>query len=210
MTKIRFHEDPYCWQFEAEVIKAGDNFIVLNETYFYPEGGGQAGDQGQIGPDKVLDTKEMEGEVRHFTEFTPSVSVEQKVKCVLDWNARFNTMRLHSLAHMIYLAFSAVAGKSKVIGSAVTKEKCRVDLAYFSETNLESITEIVRKMVQEGLAIKTWEDNKKPGFRWWQIEGYLPIPCGGTHIRNTTEIGQFALSLKSLGKQGVRLYGTLD
>ncbi|MDP2704313.1 MAG: alanine--tRNA ligase-related protein [bacterium] len=210
MTKTRFHEDPYCWQFMAEVIKTGDNFIVLNETYFYPEGGGQTGDQGQIGPDKILNTKEVDGEVKHFTESTSSVSAGQEVNCELDWNTRFNTMRLHSLAHMIYLAFLAVAGKAKVIGSTATKEKCRVDLAYFGEINLERITEIVRKMIQDGLEIKTWEDDKKPGFRWWQIKGYQPIPCGGTHIRNTTEIGQFALSLKSLGKQGIRLYGTLD
>ncbi len=209
MAKTKFHEDPYCQQFDAEVIGVGDNFIVLDKTYFYPEGGGQSGDQGQIGLDKVLDTKEADGEVRHFTESLPSVSVGQKINCELDWNARYNIMRLHSLAHLIYLAFLVVAGKSKVIGSAVNKEKCRVDLAFFDDVDVERITEILNKMIQDNLEIKTWEDEKKQGFRWWQVTGYSPIPCGGTHVRNTTEIGHFKLSLKSLGKQGVRLYGTL-
>lgn len=210
MTKTRFHEDPYCRQFDAEVIKVGGNFIVLDETYFYPEGGGQTGDVGQIGTDKIVDTKETDGEIKHFTASLPSVSIGQKVNCELNWNARYNIMRLHSLAHLIYLVFQTVAGKSKVIGSAVNKEKCRVDFAYLGDVAIEKITEILNKMVQDNLEIKTWEDEKKQGFRWWQVTGYPPIPCGGTHIRNTAEIGHFRLTLKSLGKQGIRLYGTLN
>ena len=64
-------------------------------------------------------------------------------------------------------------------------------------------------MVENQLEIKTWEDQKRPGFRWWSVEGFSPLPCGGLHVKNTSEIGKVNIKLKSLGKQGIRVYGTL-
>lgn len=210
MTTKKFYENPYYWQFEATVSKVGNNYIVLDETYFYPEGGGQCGDKGFIGEEKVIDTKEVEGEVRHLLGGATILEEGQRVKCEVDWLSRFKTMRLHSLAHMIYLAFLEVVGKSKVIGSSVTSEKCRVDFAFFGDIDTVKVKDIVQKMIDKKLDISTWEDTEKPGLRWWKVGDFSPIPCGGTHIHNTSEIGKFNISIKSLGKQGIRLYGMID
>lgn len=126
MTTKNFYEDPDLNEFEATIQNVGENYILLNRTYFYPEGGGQNGDRGSIATEKVINTQEVGNEIRHLLESPPHIKIGQKVKCKLDWPLRLRSMKLHSLAHIIYLAFTEVAGKAKVIGSSVNPDKCRI------------------------------------------------------------------------------------
>ena len=102
-TRKLYYEDSHCREFEAEVVSCeeGKNGfqVVLDATAFYPEGGGQACDLGNLGDAQVLDVQELEGEIVHFCDRPLTVGAE--VAGVIDWQRRFDLMQQHSGEHMV-------------------------------------------------------------------------------------------------------------
>ena len=100
-TKRLFDTDAYIKEFEAQVLSCeaqGKRFaLVLNQTAFFPEGGGQAADRGTLGGEQVLDVREKEGVIYHYT----AKALAGTVKGVLDWATRFERMQNHSGEHVV-------------------------------------------------------------------------------------------------------------
>ena len=97
-----FYRDPYCQEFEAEVLsctvgKKGFD-VVLSDTAFYPEGGGQPSDLGNLGDAKVLFVKRQNGQVVHQTD--KELKVGETVKGKIDWARRYDNMQNHSCEHI--------------------------------------------------------------------------------------------------------------
>ena len=103
MTERLYYKDSHTREFEAEVLLCepeGDFFkVVLDKTAFFPEGGGQYADTGQIGGVRVLDVKERDGQIWHKTEkpLTPGT----KVQGWIDWEQRFDRMQQHTGEHIV-------------------------------------------------------------------------------------------------------------
>ena len=215
MVKKLFYDDQYQKEFEAKVTVIDGNNVELDQTCFYPEGGGQAGDTGSINGIEVIDTqkdKKMGLKVIHILEKSPNFKVGDKVHGKIDWEKRYRTMRLHSAAHLMEYFFYQVFGKQKRIGSSVDYTKDRSDYESPERLNpekLKQVQDLVNEFIKQNHEITTWADKNNSEFRYWKADKFEE-PCGGTHPRNTKEIGNIKLKRKNYGKGIERIETTLD
>ncbi len=213
-TRKLYYEDPYLKEFEARVIHASDGEVVLDATAFYPEGGGQPADRGKLmwdgGECEVLDVQKYGEVVVHRIAGTlPDVG--STVRGVLDWERRERLMRNHTAEHVLLAACRRVLGKHVwQHGTQKDVHECRFDIAHYKPITREEIKRIEKEAMRiitscipvEARFMNRTEAEKKYGFVLY--EGGIPPgkeirvvkigdidveACGGTHVRNTGEIG---------------------
>ena len=205
-----FWEDSYRKEFDDTILDIIGNKVVLEHTAFYAESGGQSGDTGKINDVSVIDTQYSGSGKTIYHIVDPKdlkfLKKRSKVHGAIDWERRYKIMRHHSALHIVYLAFEVVHGKHKIIGSQVREDKARVDFEYFDEVNLAEMQKVLDEAISKDIPIKVYPSEKDPDYRIWELEGYPTIPCGGTHVHKTGEIGTVSLKRKNLGSQGVRIY----
>jgi len=188
-----YWEDPYMREFKAKVVKVEGNKVALERSCFYPRGGGQVGDTGVIEKAKVVDTvKDEEGTIWHILETETPFHVGQEVSGVIDWDKRYKTMRLHSAAHIVYYKMVDVFGSQcKPPASGIVDSlKDRSDYLFpegLDREKLKQAETLANGFIAENIPIKTWTDEE--GIRHWLSEGLPEMHCGGTHVKNTSEIG---------------------
>ena len=198
--------------------------IILDETPFYAESGGQMGDQGIIktaeGQAKVLDTVEIAELVVHEVEVIEGeLRVGAEVKAEIDDRLRDAVAKNHTATHLLHQALKDVLGDHiSQSGSSVTSERLRFDFSHFeaiSKDELREIETIINQKVQQNLNVKvelmSLDEAKEAGavalfnekygdqVRVISIEDYSTELCGGTHIKATGEIGL----LKIVSESGV-------
>jgi alanyl-tRNA synthetase len=207
-TSRLFEHDAYRTDFDAVVLSCTSSAIVLDATCFYAESGGQPGDTGLLQESRITDTtySEAGGTVLHHTDQADRFSEGQRVSGKIDWERRFRLMKLHSALHIAYLVFETTHGKHPLKGSNVGEDRARVDYAFTAPLDISSVTDGVQAIIDASMPIDRAQDGDTST---WAIEGYEPIPCGGTHPRHTGEIGEVACKVKRLGKRGQRIYVSL-
>jgi len=202
MTKKLYVENPYQQSFEATVEKVDGNKVWLDQTCFYPESGGQAGDMGTLNGQKVCDTRfDTENNIVHTMEGAPVFKTNDRIKGQIDWDRRYKIMRIHAASHIMEYFLFQVFGPLKLTGSHLNEKYDKS--TYVSEDKLDSekLTEVTEKanaFISQGLPIETWPDEKRPNFRHWKC-GEIKMPCGGTHPKNTREIGSIKLKRETGG-----------
>ena len=234
-TRLLYLEDAYKREFEAKILKieqAEDRVgIVLDSTAFYPVGGGQPADKGEIigkdGKAIVIDVQKRGDLVFHFAEEVDGKLVEgETVKGVIDWNRRYRLMRNHTAAHLLSEAVRRAVGKPlKIVGSAINVEKARLDFGYERSIRefFPKIEEIANRVVAEDrpVIIKVMPREKAEEYvskfneslkilppqvhevRIVEIKGWHACACGGTHVKSTGEIGRIKLLKRSSKGKGV-------
>jgi len=210
--------------------KQGDEVqIILAQTPFYPEGGGQVGDQGEIswknGRARVLDTQTpIQNLVIHQTKIEQGkLTVGEIVTAQVDQDFRSRTTRHHSATHLLHWALRATLGSQvHQAGSHVSEERLRLDFTYPGKLDsqvigqLETLVtrQIVAKLARER-AIMNQEEAKQKGAIMLFNEKYgdqifvvrfgeAIEACGGTHVGNTQEIGAFKVLRESSIGSGLR------
>lgn len=222
-----YHRDPYLRELNVWVDALGTDtrfgpYLVLSDTVCHPHGGGQKGDRARLLLDPetaaalrtgealaLVDTRRGERELLHILE-TPleeeaaheALVGAREFRLLLDWDFRFRQMRLHSLAHLLHCFVEQVLGRE--VPHPATSD-LQPDFGLNRYETRELLTEaqaaeavrLLNAFTAEGHPIETFPDDHKAGFRYWRC-GDWTIPCGGTHLRNTAEIGtaQANLSLK--------------
>lgn len=209
-------------EFDGKVLEINGNKVVLDQTCFYPEGGGQRGDTGEINGIRVLDTqgekdkivviesgdafkseKPLTSKIIHILEKEPDFKVGDTVHGKIDWDRRYRIMRLHSAAHFTYYAAVDVFKFTEVKGSYVDDKKYRLDFSYSERLNPEKLKQVedrVNETLAKNLEIKRYNDPKNQELLCWEAEGFPMMHCGGTHVRNTKEIGKIRLKRQNPGK----------
>ncbi|MFH1275799.1 MAG: phenylalanine--tRNA ligase subunit beta [Candidatus Woesearchaeota archaeon] len=210
-TERLFYQDPYMKEAEAKVEEINGKEIILNKTLFFAFSGGQASDSGEINGIKIIDVKKENHKIVHLLEKEPDFKIGDTVKLKLDWERRYRLMKLHSAAHLIYYPFVETLGKPKIIGSNINEDKSRIDFIYDSPISekIPLIEKEANRVIAEGLNIITEPDEKNPEKRWWKCKDWK-MPCGGTHVKNTSEIGKIILKRKNIGKGKERVEVYLD
>ncbi len=192
-------------------------YLVLDRTVFHPKGGGQPSDQGRISSALfALEVKRAifhQGVVVHWGRIlsgTPSVG---PVSCELDWEHRYLLMRRHTAAHLLDHCLAMATRNRIETTDSWLDEPCYV--GYKGQTpdssTLALAEQMADKMIGQGASVKvdflSRERSKEflknaPNFerlpdldeiRMVTIEGCDPIPCGGTHVLDIREIGQFSI-----------------
>ncbi len=229
---LLYYTDPYLKRFNAKVTKVVDNAVVLDKTAFYPESGGQPYDQGILkwngGEAKVTKVEFVGDDVYHYLE-GPTPSVGTEVEGLIDWERRYKLMRMHTLAHLLMAAVREYFNeKVEVVGSGLGLEESRMDFkAKIKKDDLGKIQDIVKKWVEESREVKihlfenpedaqallerygiqggtlTEEHLAKRPIRIIEIVGVNADPCGGTHVSNTREVGDFELVKRESKGKGV-------
>jgi len=232
MTDQLFREDSYLKDCEATVTASGDGAIVLDRTVFYPMGGGQPGDTGEIswagGSARITDTRYGDnGEIRHLTADGSDIPAPgTTVTATLDWDRRYCHMRMHTALHLLgsVLQYGVTGGnisadKSRLdfdMEDTVDKEQVAADIQALVEGNhsvtcrwitdeeLEAQPELVRTM--------SVQPPKGAGkVRLLEIEGVDLQPCGGTHLKTTAEVGNVQIGkVEKKGKRNRRVSILLD
>jgi len=227
MTKKLFWNDPYQTKCTAIVTSLDGRKVKLDQSIFYAFSGGQLSDEGEIGGIKVIEAKKQGDkeaiiDIEYTLENEPNFKVGDVVKVIIDANRRDKLRRLHSAAHVVYYFVIEALGKVKINGSEIQPDKARMDFGY-EDSIVEKIPEIesaVNKFIAEDHHIIMKDDPEKPDLRWWTCEVHKSkafgtqegsplrkwkMPCGGTHVKSTGEIGPLRLARKNKGKGRERI-----
>ena len=237
MTKRLFLEESYLAEAEGIITSVGEfegrPYIELNQTLFYPQGGGQPGDTGWIespaGELRVIDTQKSEAnQILLFLEANhPLPNVGDAIHQKLDWERRYSHMRMHTCLHLL----CSLVPKG-VTGGSVGAEKSRLDFDLGdSKLDKEVLTQQINQLISTGsevmsLRISEAELDQQPDLvrtlsvqpprgsgtvRLIKIEGIDLQPCGGTHVKNTREIGPVRISkIENKGKRNRRIHLVFD
>ncbi len=215
-TKPLYYDEPYRTEFEAQILKIVDSkYIVLDQTTFYPEGGGQPGDTGVLLSEKnkirIKDTVKRNGIILHEFEASIEPPVEGWVHGEIDAPKRILLMRSHTATHILNGSSRSVLGPHVwQTGAQKGEQISRLDITHFmrlTRENVRKIEALANEIVMRNLPLTTTFMNReeaeaKYGYRLYQ-GGYVPgrkvrvveIPgfdieaCGGTHLEHTGEIG---------------------
>jgi misacylated tRNA(Ala) deacylase len=230
MTEKVFYQDSYQKTLTSEVVEVLDSGVLLAATIFYPLGGGQPGDQGVLtinGRDyAVVDTRYADDRhnIVHYLEEDDlsAIAVGDEVGMRLDWQRRHRLMRMHTTMHLVCSLVTAQATGGSVgetesrldfdlQGQVIDKEQLTADLnalvakalpvsvGAITDAELDQNPELVRTM-----SVQPPRGHGK--VRTITIEDTDYQPCGGTHVANTSEIGELLVTgLKNKGKQNKRL-----
>ena len=230
MTELVFRDDAYQRSCRARVVAVDERGIRLDRTVFYPTGGGQPGDTGVLRladgtAIAIADTVKGDGadEVIHVPardSTPPQPGAEVTVE--IDWERRHRLMRMHTCLHLLC---AVVPGA--VTGGSVGDGRGRLDFDVpGASLDKEAINAALNRLIGEGLAVAPrWIDDaelaaqpelvrtmsvKPPTgtgkVRLLEIDGVDLQPCGGTHVRNTAEIGAVEITkIENKGRQNRRI-----
>lgn len=232
MTELLYLNDSYLKEFTAQILEVitDENSIVLDRTAFYPTGGGQPCDNGEIKFDgkisQVTKVKKIDGKIQHFIAGElPQVGTEITGK--IDWERRFKMMRTHTAMH----ALSAVVWrdyKAQVTGGNIEPLAGRLDFEFekidagITQEIEEKVNEEIKKdLVVSSEILPRAEAEKIPDLirtkvnllppslkeiRIVKIAGLDLQADGGTHVKNTSEIGTIKIvGYKSKGRINKRI-----
>lgn len=230
VTKLIYLTDSYLKQLKAKVIscvKHGANWeIILDQTIFYPRGGGQPSDQGEIigshGKAHIKQIRIQNDEVTHECSLDGKINTGDSVNCLIDWAFRYQNMRLHSAGHVVHEAIMQLAAyliplKGEHGNNAYIEYKgsLTIDKGRQIEQLANQIVGENRKLTTEFVTLEELQKrasyvpehlSKHKPLRILQIDGFAPIPDGGTQVKGTSEIGPISLGKIENEADKVRVY----
>jgi misacylated tRNA(Ala) deacylase len=235
MTEEVFRQDAYARSCEARITAVDDAGVRLDRTVFYPLGGGQPGDRGELVIDdgntiSIVDTRKGQaaGEIVHV----PDASVDPRlvgseVSARIDWERRHRLMRMHTCLHLLCALIPA-----PVTGGSIRDGSGRLDFDLPESTlDKEDLTARLNRLVVEAHPVAPrWigeeELDANPSLvrtmsvapprgrgrvRLLDIEGVDLQPCGGTHVASSGEIGRVRVTkIEKKGRQNRRVSVAFD
>lgn len=224
-------EDSYLRECDATVLSIKDDkYVVLDQTIFYPKGGGQPYDTGKImRGDETFDVVyvgKFSGEISH--EIYPAgLQIGDEVHCVLNWKRRYQLMRSHTSAH-VFASLLCTGTGALVTGNQLDVDKVRFDFS-LEDFDREILTEYIdraNEYFRKDIPVKWYELPREealkipgvikmaealppdiPILRIVEVVGVDKQADGGTHVRNLNEVGQIELiKAQNKGKHNRRVY----
>ena len=186
-----FWEDPYLKEINARVTSVNENVITLDKTIAYAFSGGQASDSGTINEYKIIEAKKFGKEILYNIDPIHNLKENDDVIVKIDWDKRYKIMKLHFVAEIILELVYQNFNRPEKIGANITEDKARLDFKW--EGNISKIFPFLenkaREIIESDLDIISQFSDEENGMRYWEIEGFAKVNCGGTHIMKTGEIG---------------------
>lgn len=231
MTQTLFLEDSYNQECTVLIKRVDGEKVILDQTIFYPTGGGQECDTGVLMQNghayEVYQVKKEAGQIVHHVKGAETLN-EGEAVVKIDWQRRYGLMRHHSLLHVlgavVYEKYGALC-----TGNQIYPERARIDFNQLQDLSSEELEEIVREanriIAEDHLItyrtvsreeaeatsgmIKTMISLLPPAVREVRLVAIGSIDeqaCGGTHVKRTSEIGSLVITdIKSKGKNNKRM-----
>jgi len=230
MTEILYMpniESNYIREWDARVIAKGDDYVELDRTAFYPEGGGQPSDTGYLewlGGRAMVVKVTKKGGVKHFID---GEIPDGQVHAVLDWDRRFGHMRMHTAQHIVSGVVFDTFG-ARTVGNQLYHDRARVDFhpIKFTDEQLAQVAKLANDVIARHIDVRISQERRSDlekrvneercnldlipksvqDLRVIEVAGFDVCPCAGTHVRNTRELGKVhVLECESKGKDRCRL-----
>lgn len=205
MRKV-FWDNPYQQTLTTKVASVEGNQILFEETIIYSFCGGQESDKAWVNGLPVISSR-MEGNLIYYTlPEGHGLSKGDEVTMTIDWPRRSRLMRLHFAAELILELVTQKYHLEKV-GAHIAETKARID--FKSDTNVSTFFEDILKeyneIIKRDLPIEKDFSDVATQRRFWKIEGFAQVPCGGTHVKSTAEVGYVTLKRDRPGKSIERI-----
>lgn len=207
---LLYTDNPELKEFDAKVVRTGPKFVVLDQTGFYPEGGGQPSDTGKliVDGDEVRVIKVMKRGDQVFHYLNEDIAIGEKVHGVIDWDTRFRYMRLHSGEHLLTGLFESRGSGPKVFSSF---SQLDFKPSEINDAMVEEVGKRFDEIIEEDVPVEVYytsreelnvgDDERKQSFlekipknietlRMVRIGDYAETFCMGTHVKSTKDIGK--------------------
>jgi len=209
-VKKRFWEDPYLSYTTSIVTRVEGQTITLDQTILYAFSGGQQSDSGTIGGFELIVAKKEGLEILYTLPENHNLYVGQEVIVEIDWEKRYKIMKLHFAAEIILELMYQNYEHPEKIGANITSDKARID--FYWDGNISETFSLIetkaQNLIDANLPIKSDFSDKEKQRRYWEIEEFGKVACGGTHIKSTGEIGRIRLKRNNIGggKERIEIY----
>ena len=219
MTKAIYYLDPYATKIKANIIdyrqKNGEHWLLLDQTLFYPGGGGQQHDHGTINGKALLDIRQKEGLIWHRVNFAPKSPVNKtSVTLELDWNYRYYQMQQHTGQHLLSAVLHNAGWPTVSVHLGDDYTLIEVDGPQPEAAQLKQIENEAQQIIAQALPVKIHYVEKKLAakfplrrppkeletLRIVEIQNFDFSACGGTHLASVAEVG----AIKILGSEKIR------
>lgn len=237
MTRMLYMEGGLerCYErtFTARVLEARPDHVVLDQTLFYPLGGGQEWDTGVLrtadGRDARVTEVTKRGPVRHVVGAGHGLAPGDEVQGAIDWDRRYAHMRMHTAQHLVSGLAYELFGGPRTVGNQIHADRSRIDFSPVDFTNpmLRDLEAAANDAVRAGYAVATQTMTRE------EVDAELPpertnmdllpksvtdlrvirigqdvdlCPCAGTHVANTREVGEVRIvsrTSKGAGRQRI-------
>lgn len=210
MVRKLFWDDPYRTALDTHIAGVDGADVMLGQTIFYAFSGAQESDHGTIGGWPVIEARKDGQDIRYTLDPAHGLAPGDPVRVVIDWERRYRLMRLHFAAEIILeLAYQHLDGITK-IGAHIAQDKARIDFAWDGSiaASFPLLLDRARALIAADHAITSAYSDVTCEQRYWEIDGFARVPCGGTHLRRTGEVGDIALKRNNIGrgKERIEIY----
>jgi len=224
-TEAMYFNDYKDVKFHAKVVKIIGKHVLLDKTYFYPTSGGQVHDHGIINSQKVTEVFKQGPHIVHVMEEEPAFKEGEEVYAEIDFESRLQLSQNHTATHIVNAAARKVLGSHiNQAGAKKTAEKAHIDLTHYESLTPEEekkIEEAANKIVKENRPIRLsfidrdlaekrygmslYQGGAVPGsrIRVVDIDGVDVEACGGTHVLNTSEVGEIKILKSAKVQDGI-------
>lgn len=212
MMKKLFWQDPYLTHLDTMIASVNGCDVTVSQTIFYAFSGGQESDVGSIGGREVRQARKEGKEIIYTLDEGHGLAVGDAVPMLIDWERRYRLMRLHFAAEIVlelcYRRFNAI----QKIGAHIAQDKSRIDFEWVDNlaSALPSLQAHANALIREDRPITSAFSDEANERRYWEVEGFARVACGGTHLKRTGEVGAIRLKRRNVGKGKERIEIFLD
>lgn len=202
MTRKQFWSDPYQTELLARVRRVEGERVWLDATIFYAFSGGQESDSGSIGGCPVCAAERQGRDIVYTLAPDHGLQAGAEVAVKIDWPRRYRLMRLHFAAELVLELICRQAAGAEKIGAHIAEDKARIDFALDQAITalLPAIAAEAQRLIDADLPIASAFSDEAAERRYWELPGFARVPCGGTHLKRSGEVGRIALKRRNLGK----------
>jgi alanyl-tRNA synthetase len=212
VTRKVFWDEPYQTALDTIVSQVDGEQVQVEATIFFAFSGGQESDRGSLAGYPVIKAEKLGLEIVYTLPQDHSLSVGDCVTWRIDWERRYRLMRLHFAAEMVLQLVYRLRPGIERIGAHIAQDKARIDFA--SDVSLAplfpEIESAAADLTTRDLPILTDFSDVQTQRRYWKVDGFAMMACGGTHPKSTHEIGAVKLKRKNTGRGKERIEVMLE
>lgn len=226
MRKV-FWDDPYQCSLPTTVASVVGNEVLFDATIAFSFSGGQESDLATVNSFPILNSRIHDQDIIYILPDNHGLMAGDKVEMKIDWLRRNRLMRLHFACELILVLINKLFANKKSTeelqpeeidnvgiaktGAHIAENGARIDFRLGENITkyFEPILSEYNKIIQANLPIEKGYINELAHIRYWRIQNIAKVPCGGTHVNSTAEVGMVKLKRDNAGKGIERIKITL-